>query len=229
MRAKERLTQLLIVGLIIVVAVAFIVEPLAGVLAKAQNNTSGGSPALEQNITMANFYDGHVIYSKYEQGYFIGSPDGVPQLGIKPTIYPNSSSSQEDSMYVLVPWWGPKSEPYLPAYDPSAYGISLDCDPANNTTTCFDHPLNLYVPGLGVVPLPGHDHLLPSTDNYRDIWWQVYVVLVFNQSAFPASPNSTAGITSMSALSQAENSGMASQPLPTNIFLNFQVLQPGRQ
>ncbi|MBX8643136.1 MAG: hypothetical protein KIY12_00160 [Thermoplasmata archaeon] len=228
MKSKDRISHVMVGALIAIVVAALIGAPIMNAMAGGLSAAIGSpeSPALEQNETMANFYNGHVVYSEYEQGYFIGSPNGVPALGITPTISPTSDNKTLDTLYVLVPWWGPSSEPYLPAYDPSAYNITLDCAPANQTVTCFDHPLNIYVPGLGVVPLPGHDHLIGSVDNYQDIWWNVDVVLVFNQTAFPQTVYSTAGITSVSALIQAESMGMASMPIPTNIFLDFRVLPP---
>ena len=41
------------------------------------------------------------------------------------------------------------------------------CAPATRAV-CWDPPATLDVPGLGVVPLPGHDHLIGTTAGFPD-------------------------------------------------------------
>jgi len=190
------------------------------------------SPSLKMDIEMPVFYNGAVLPSFYEQGYFTGSNVSynssygsqpllaMPELGTAPTTFP-AAKADIAPFYVLVPWWGPASAPYDPAYNPAAYGIQEHCAPAN-IAVCWDHPATINVPGLGVVPLPGHDHLVGTVANHRDIWWNVVVVLVLNQTAWPAW-NASSGIVSTADLAAAQTAGTASADLPTNVFLNFWI------
>lgn len=190
------------------------------------------SAALVAQESMPSFLRGKVVNTLYENGYFDGGNAthawrygmepllAAPEVGTNATHFPQIRANI-DPFYVLVPWWGPASAPYAPAYDPAAYGIQLMCAPAT-ISVCYDHPATIDVPGLGVVPLPGHDHLLGDSAMHQDIWWQVIVVLVTNASVFP-DLNGTHGITSLSALTAARAAGDVSANLPTDVFLNFRV------
>ena len=204
------------------------------VVSNPSSQTIPSSPLLQQLEMMPSFYAGRVVQTVYEQGYYIGSnvsfnatfgPEplfGAAELGTGPTTYPAPRSTIQP-FYVLVPWWGPASTPYAPAYDPAAYGIQLDCAPAN-VQVCWDHPAEIAVPGLGTVPLPGHDHLIGTLAGHQDTWWNVVVVLVTNASAWPTvSVFGESGIVSVGALHHAQAMGDASADLPTNVFLNFWV------
>jgi hypothetical protein len=211
----------------------------------------GESRALQQNETMLNFYRGHVVKSEYEQGYFVGSYPNFPELGVNPTIYP-APVYQIDTLYVLVPAWGCANDggglscglvnALAPAYNAS-FASQEQCAPAT-VEVCFDHPATIGVPntllgggsGFTFVPLPGHDHLVASLDGHLNIWWQVLVVLVFNQNAWPGQMGPT-GITSVQnmtahpvvnsngavteSLTQALLDGDAYGPVVTNVFLDF--------
>jgi hypothetical protein len=181
--------------------------------------------------SMPAFQSGKVVDTIYQQGYFVGnlsynSSFGTEPLMAQPEVGTAGIASPApwsliEPFIVLVPWWGPAKTPYAPAYDPSAYGIQLDCAPAS-VAVCWDHPPTISVPGLGVVPLPGHDHLIGSSPTHQDIWWNLEVVLVLNASVFPNFAG-THGINSVSMLKAAEADGLASAELPTNVFFNFVV------
>jgi hypothetical protein len=188
--------------------------------------------ALLQYEQMPAFLNGKVVDTVYENGFFTDSNasrpakfGGEPLLaepGIgAPDVHDPIAPSQEPPFIVLVPWWGPSSAPYAPAYDPSAYGIQLMCAP-ETMSVCYDHPTTIDVPGLGVVPLPGHDHLITTTAHNTDTWWSLIVVLVFNASVFP-NLSGTHGINSLASLQAAEAAGQASAQLDTNTYLNFEV------
>jgi hypothetical protein len=196
--------------------------------------SSHPSPLLKMLETMPSFLGGRVVQTDYQQGFYVGTnasynttfgPEpifGDAAVGVHPTSYPTAKSSIQP-FYVLVPWWGPSATPYAPAYNPAAYGIQLHCAPAN-VQICWDHPSMIDVPGLGTVPLPGHDHLIGTVAGHKDTWWNVVVVLVTNASAWPQiSVFGNSGIVSVGALAQAQSLGEASSDLPTNVFLNFSV------
>jgi hypothetical protein len=181
---------------------------------------------------MPAFLNGHIVNTVYENGFFTSSNAthmfryGMEPLlqepGIgAPDIRDPTIPSNEPLFVVLVPWWGPSSAPYAPAYNPAAYGIGLMCAP-ETIALCYDHPSTIDVPGLGVVPLPGHDHLIGTDFHHADTWWSLVVVLITNSSVFPNLAG-THGITSMSALHAAQLAGDASADLDTNTYLNFEV------
>jgi hypothetical protein len=188
----------------------------------------GESAALEQNETMPNFVHGIIYQSEYEQNFFVGSNTTMqPTVGTPANIFPTDNVSSIGEFYVLIPWWGPAATPYAPAYNLST---PVMCAPAT-VQVCFDHPGTVAVPGLGVVPTPGHDHLLDGLHGFKDIWWKVTIVLVLHQSAWPGI-NGMQGITSdhnltnpapyTESLDQAEHVGDAVETT-SNFFLDFSV------
>lgn len=226
-------------------------------------NPTSESPTLEQNETMPNFIHGHVVQSEYEQGFFVGSPSpsqfpsgqGPTLLGVAPTVFPGLPGDV-NFFAVLVPAWGCAAsgggiscglvKALAPAYDPG-FAANETCLPAT-IQTCWDHPSTIGVPnsllgggpGFTSVPLPGHDHLIASFEKFQDVWWDISVVLVFNQAAWPdaaashgitsvdnltAAPVSSGGFVTES-LTQAGLDGDVFGPVVTNTFLNFANLHP---
>jgi hypothetical protein len=191
------------------------------------------SVALQHAEEMPAFLNGTVVNTVYENGYFTDSNAtrmwnfgmepllSSPGIGF-PDLHDPIAPRNEPNFIVLVPWWGPSSAPYAPAYDPAAYGIQLMCAP-ESIALCYDHPSTIDVPGLGVVPLPGHDHLITTPFGHTDTWWSLIVVLVTNASVFPNLAG-THGITSLAALTAAQAAGEASADLNTNTYLNFEVV-----
>jgi hypothetical protein len=191
-----------------------------------------GTPALLKQELMPAFLGGKVVNTLYENGFFTSSnASRSPMFGMEPLlsepgigapdIHDPIANHFEPPFIVLVPWWGPSSAPYDPAYHPAAYGIKLMCAP-ESISVCYDHPTTINVSGLGVVPLPGHDHLITTSAHFTDTWWSLIVVLVTNSSVFP-DLNGSHGITSLAALTAAQAAGQASADLATNTYLNFEV------
>jgi hypothetical protein len=192
------------------------------------------SHALSLAEQMPAYLNGRVVNTLYENGVYTSSvADFRPSVfGMEPLLsgagigFPDvkdpTNPAHEPNFIVLVPWWGPSSAPYAPAYDPAAYGIQLMCAP-DTIALCYDHPATISVPGLGVVPLPGHDHLIGTSFHNTDTWWSLVVVLITNASVFPNLAG-THGITSVAALTAAQNAGDASGYLTTNTYLNFEVV-----
>jgi hypothetical protein len=236
---KRRIGERVGLGMGTLAALAVVVLMISGLSTAAGSPSSAvsASTPLRMSENMPAFYNGRVVQTVYEQGYFVGTKatynatygpeplQGQAAVGVNPSVYP-SPTHHGATLWVLVPWWGPSSTPYAPAYDPAAYGIQEQCAPAN-VQICYDHPATISVPGLGVVPLPGHDHLLGFLANGTDIWWNVAVDLIYNQSAWPTlGPFGETGITSLADLVAAQKAGTASADLPTNVFLNFRAVTP---
>jgi hypothetical protein len=238
-RRTASVASLVAVG---VLALVLLASPLLGAAVRPSSGTQaiigqfhekGESASLEQNETMPNFVSGQIFMSEYEQNYFVGSNTTMqPTVGVQPTIFPTDDISTIGNFYILVPWWGPSSTPYAPAYNTSTPTM---CAPAN-IMVCFDHPATVDVPGLGVVPTPGHDHLLDGLHGFRDIWWQGIIILVLHQSAWPgvtgmqgivSDHNQTNPAPFTESLDQAQLNGDAAADLPTNFFLDFQVEDHG--
>jgi hypothetical protein len=195
------------------------------------------SHLFEASELMPAFLNGSVVTAEYEQGYFVGSFNGtnssfgmepitkIAALGVLPTSYPAPKATIEPT-WGLIPYFGPSTNPADPAYHPAKYGIQTMCAPAT-VSICYGHPQSVFLPGVGVVPLPGHDHLANTTANNKVIWWQVWGILVFNKSYWPGLTGSH-GITSMTALAAAQAAGAASASIPTNIFADFAILKNGQ-
>jgi hypothetical protein len=260
MRARNAAVALAI-GLVMVTGL----WTASALAATGSQNAATESATLEQNETMPNFFAGGVVQSEYEQGFFVGSPapsnipsgQGPTLLGVAPTLFPGLPTDI-NPFYVLVPAWGCAGSGggiacgLVNALEPSynatfALSGQETCLPAT-IQTCWDHPSTIGVPnsllggssGFTMVPLPGHDHLIASLENHLDVWWNIMVVLVFNQNAWP-SQDAAHGITSVANLTaqpvvsggfvteslvQAELNGDVFGPVVTNTFLNFANLPP---
>jgi len=237
---RHRLATFAATAALSVAFAVLVASPAMGTIAGALQLSSasgtfrepGESASLEQNETMPNFVNGIIFGSEYEQNYFVGSNTTMePTVGTPATIFPTDNLASIGEFYVMVPWWGPASAPYAPAYNLST---PTQCVPAT-VMTCFDHPATVDVPGLGIVPTPGHDHMLDGVHGFKDIWWKVTIVLVLHQSAWPGVTGFQ-GITSehnltnpapfTESLDQAELNGDAVETT-SNFFLDFAVLPIG--
>jgi hypothetical protein len=195
------------------------------------SGVSGDSRMLATVEGMPVFYAGTTHMQTIEQSFWTGNSARFQNTyGMEPLVAPAEvgtpafwlpSTGTIETFYSLVPWFGPASAPFEPAYNPAKYGIQLMCAPAN-VSICWDHPETIYEPGYGTVPLPGHDHLIGTVANHVLIWWNLKVVLVYNQSYWPQLNGST-GISSVAALEAAQDAGAASKALPTNVFFEFSV------
>jgi hypothetical protein len=105
------------------------------------------------------------------------------------------------------------------------------CAAGTATVTCIDHPKTIdlsrvagALPGnpspssVSNVPLPAHNHVIGTRNNANPEWWNVEVVATSSPSVFNS-------LTSVGAINAAVANQTAT-PVPTNVFLFFQVL-PG--
>jgi hypothetical protein len=113
--------------------------------------------------------------------------------------------------------------------------VATQCPDPNNPVpgTCTMHAssvdLSVTLNALGktgkptapvFVPTPNHDHVVDNSRvNTTPIWWEVRPVLIMDQSDWPAADGSS-GITSASAMDDAEAAGRAIE-VGSNFFLFF--------
>lgn len=155
--------------------------------------------------------------------FFDADGDGQAFGGLGPTL---------NALFGFVP----------DAFD-STPGVPVQCpEPGPPLTqhtgdpgTCTMHPttvdlgpvldqLGLVSPKTVVkVPTPNHSHIIDGA-NFGAIWWQVRVVLVFDQSVWP-NVGGTTGLNSVADLREAQAAGKASADIPTNFFLFFDSRQ----
>lgn len=135
-----------------------------------------------------------------------------------------SSASQTDPLFIITPLFKPEL-------------ANLQCP---NSGYCIDHPGSVDLtrlastldpllgttPGqLADVPLSPHSHIVLTANNNEPEWWNVHVLGVTNQAAYDKIMTASNKYAEVQALQQDPTSGVT-QPIPTNIFLWFQVL-PG--
>jgi hypothetical protein len=155
--------------------------------------------------------------------FFDADNDGEAAGGLAPTL---------QTVFGFVP----------DAFDPTP-GVPVQCpEPGGNLTaqkgefgTCTMHPTALdYGPLLAAVrpdifppdklanldlPLVNHSHIIEGK-NFKPIWWQLKVVLVTDQAAWP-DVNATTGIRSVADINAAQAAGKALPTIDTNFFLFF--------
>ncbi len=167
----------------------------------------------------------------YTQNYFCdrsvtaksstGCEAGAPYAKLPPGT---TSAGQTHPVYIITPLFKP---------EPS----NLQCP---HTGYCIDHPGTVDVSRLSSVldpilhttasqldnaPLSPHSHVILTANNYQPAWWNVRVVGVTNPTAYNEIINSSNKYQEFTTLAADKTSGVTA-PIPTNIFLWFQVL-PG--
>src|SRR6266700_1652682 len=110
------------------------------------------------------------------------------------------------------------------------------CPDNTSSLTCPNHPafLDLSALGLktgegntvGVVPLPIHTHILSGNGGG---WWKLIIWLVADPTIWPnpstgACTAGTGCLTSATALTDAAHTGKVVGPVPTTIYLFFNVV-----
>jgi hypothetical protein len=150
-----------------------------------------------------------------------GCEAGAPYSKLPPGT---SSASETDPLYIITPLFSPAP-------------TNLQCP---NTGYCIDHPGSVDLSRLSSVldpilhtmpsqldnaPLSPHSHVVLTANNYQPEWWNVKVVGVTNPTAYNEIINSSNKYQEFTTLAANKASGVTA-PIPTNIFLWFQVL-PG--
>jgi hypothetical protein len=174
------------------------------------------------------FYNGANVDLLYSENYFcdpsvtssatsgceVGAPASASPTGTAVDGTTLGNTTHGDTLYIPVP---------LFANAPATQCVA--------TATCIDHPPTIdlsriagAIPGnpspsaVSNIPIPAHNHVVGTRNNSLPEWWNVEVVATTDPATF-------SGLTSVSAINAAVSASKAI-PVPTNVFLFFQVM-PG--
>ncbi len=195
-----------------------------------QYNCGNDAPTCGQVGESNGYYNGTNVDLLYSENYYcdanVSSAASTGcEAGAGPSASPSATSAgtsgtslgnttHGDTLYIPVPLF---SSP------PPTQCVS--------TATCIDHPPSIdlsriagALPGspspssVSNVPIPAHDHVVGTRNSGLPEWWNVEVVATTSSTTFST-------LTSVGAITAAENAHTVI-PVPTNVFLFFQVL-PG--
>jgi hypothetical protein len=201
--------------------------------------------------TTLAFKDGQVVTVQYSNIYFCNSSGPATtsstspcSVGIDATTgpVPDKAVSTLDVIVpaFLHPLCDLASVPCASSnsvFDPTLGANNFaQCPDTTSALTCPNHPafldltpLGLKTPSgqtVGVVPLPIHSHILSGGSGG---WWELRVWLVTDPTVWPnpstgACTAGTGCLTSATALANAMQAGKAIGPVPTTIYLFFNVV-----
>jgi hypothetical protein len=233
---RSKTVMVLVVAILLLAPIAFIALPGSGVVQAA-----GASRAPNVIATTLAFFNGQVVTVQYSNIYFCNSSGPPTTSSSSPCVVgidavtdpvPDKASNTLDVIVPAFLGFGTVGG----IFDPSLGANNVTQCPDNpNTLTCPNHPnfLDLTPTTIaGVVPLPIHSHVL-STGDPNSVtqggWWKLRVWLVTNPSIFPnpntgSCPAGTGCLTSITALNAAAASGGVIGPVPTTIYLFFNVV-----
>lgn len=197
----------------------------------AATSTATVPPCATDGIGLTkSFYDGHVVNLLYTENYYCdksvssSAPDGCEAGASYNKLPPGTTSSNEiDPLYIITPLFKPQ---------PSG----LQCPTSGY---CIDHPttvdlsrlsstldpiLGTTPTQLGNVPLTPHSHIVLTANNNQPEWWPVEVIGVTSEAAYNQIVTSSNEYATAQSL--ASSGSGVTEPIPTNIFLWFEVL-PG--
>ena len=201
--------------------------------------------------TTLAFKDGQVVTVQYSNIYFcnssgpaVTSTNSPCAVGVDATKdpVPDKASNELD---VIVPAFlhplcdlaGIPCASSNSVFDPTLGANNFaQCPDNTSSLTCPNHPafLDLSALGLktgegntvGVVPLPIHTHIISGNGGG---WWKLIVWLVADPTIWPnpstgACTAGTGCLTSATALTNAAQAGKVVGPVPTTIYLFFNVV-----
>lgn len=241
MQFRTKTMMVSVAALLLLAPVAFVLLPASGVVQAA-----GQSRAPNVIATTLAFFNGKVVTVQYSNIYFCNSSGPPTSSSSSPCVVgvdatkdpvPDVASSTFDVIVPAFLGFGTTGG----IFDPSLGANNFSQCPDNTLTlTCPNHPnfLDLTPTEIaGVVPLPIHSHVL-STGNplavHQGGWWKLRVWLVTDASIWPnpSTGSCTAGtgcLTSLSALNAAAGAGQVIGPVPTTIYLFFNVVSSSAQ
>ena len=201
--------------------------------------------------TTLAFMDGQVVTVQYSNIYFCNSSGPATTstsspcaVGVDATKAPVPDIAT-NTLDVIVPAFlhplcdltGITCASSNSVFDPALGANNFaQCPDNTSALTCPNHPmfLDLTPVGLktptgqvvGVVPLPIHSHILSGG---KSGWWELRVWLIADPSLWPNPSTGACGagtgcLTSLTALTAAGKAGKAVGPVPTTIYLFFNVV-----
>jgi hypothetical protein len=222
--AKRRL-----VGAAIVVAMVTggAAAALASTPTTPSNGTAVGTGIDEFGMTAA-YYKQHTLDFTYTKGFFCDTSVAAKsssgcEVGQK---YNTPPAPNFDPLYITVPL---------------GFNVPMNMQQCPATLICVDHPgtvdlsrlesaLKPLYPSLTDAQLttalqnfavPGHDHFITDTNNFKPEWWDVQVVGVTSPTTYTAIQHHRSFAYIQHLISQHDPSVVG--PIPSNLFLFFAV------
>jgi hypothetical protein len=203
---------------------------LADSPAPPSNGTSVGTGINEFGSTAA-YYDEHTLDFTYTKGFFCDTSVASKassgcEVGQK---YNKPPAPNFDPLYITVPL---------------GFDVPMNMQQCPSTLICVDHPgtvdltrlesaLKPLYPSLTDAQLtaalqnfavPGHDHFITDTNNFKPEWWDVQVVGVTSPKTY-AEIQEHRSFDYIQKLIKKHDASVVG-PIPSNLFLFFAVDQP---
>jgi hypothetical protein len=233
---RSKTAMVLVAASLLLAPTAFVILPSSGVVQAA-----GQSRAPNVIATTLAFFNGQVVTIQYSNIYFCNSSGPATTSSNSPCVVgvdatkdpvPDVASNTLDVIIPAFLGFGTTGGIFDPTLGANNF---TQCPDNTSTLTCPNHPnfLDLTPTGIaGVVPLPIHSHVLSTSDPnsvHQGGWWKLRVWLITDPSIWPnpitgTCPAGTGCLTSISALNLAASNGSAIGPVPTTIYLFFNVV-----
>jgi len=227
----KRFVGVLVSALLVVTGVA--VAAFADTGTPPSNATSTGQGINEFGMTAA-YYKHQALDFTYTKGFFCdtsvaSSASSGCEVG---QTYNTPPSPQFDPLYITVPL---------------GFSIPMNMQQCPATLVCVDHPGNVDLTRLetALKPLypsltnaqltaalqnlavPGHDHFITDTNNFRPEWWDVKVVGVTSPATYAAIVHHRSFDYIQHLINEKDPHVVG--PIPSNLFLFFAVNHPTQE
>lgn len=220
-------------NILLLVAIVALIIPTA-----IQSVTAAGKSRAPESIgTTLAFDDGKVVTIQYSQNYFCESAGPATnatfspcKIGIDAIIDPVPDVAS-NPLNVIVPAFLSPDQLINPALGGNNF---TQCPETTTTLKCINHPAFTTNAITGVVsPVPVHSHIISGNgvNSAQGGWWKLNVWAVTDPTIWPDPKTGvcsagTGCLTSNEALNAAAKLGKVQGPIPTNIYLFFNVVNP---
>jgi hypothetical protein len=222
---KQRLVGAAVVAVMVAGGAATALA--AGTPSTPSNGTAVGTGINEFGMTAA-YYDHHTLDFTYTKGFFCDTSVSAKsstgcEVGQK---YNKPPAPSFDPLYITVPL---------------GFTVPMNMQQCPATLICVDHPgtvdLTRIEPALKPLypqftdaqltmalqnfAVPGHDHFITDTNNFKPEWWDVQVVGVTSAKTYEEIQEHRSFSYIQELLKDHDKSVVG--PIPSNLFLFFAV------
>lgn len=201
-------------------------------------SAAGKSRAPESIGTTLAFDDGKVVTIQYSQIYFCDSPGPATSLtsspckiGTEAVVDPVPDAASHPLNVIVPVFLGTSTSGGI--FDPTLGANNFtQCPETTTSLKCINHPAFTTNAITGVVsPVPIHSHIISGhgAKSAQGGWWELKVWAVTDPTIWPNPKTGvcsagTGCLTSNEALEAAKLAGKVEGPVPTNIYLFFNVV-----